>query len=392
MLILLDCRPLQLPSQNVEKKTVILFCTKILAKEQDIKWLFLVDETCQDGFLPGVPDDRILRRSALPGKAGWKIWLDWQIPSVVKEFRPDLVLMTGSRTASRLSVPQCLWLSEWIEPGEGGKRRSGQRRLAKQLIKSLAKAQAVFTFSEKDKNFLTGLPADKVTHAKILAIPVASEDPFGSLERELPAGEGKQGIKEQYAEGKEYFLVDVAGATDAQRVDLLKAFSLFKKRQLSNMQLVLCGGHSGPGHDFSSRLESYKYRRDVHRVEELPEAERMRLLGAAYGFVFLFPGDSLGIPVMDAWRAGVPVITAAAGYLPEMAGEGVLYARPGDPASLAGQLMSLYKDERLRGDLIEKGKDRAGSFSGERSAAQVWAGIRMAMGRQGDGGIAGIGN
>ena len=112
---------------------------------------------------------------------------------------------------------------------------------------------------------------------------------------------------------------------------------------------------------------SYKYRRDVHWPAGLPEAERMRLLAAAYGFVFLFPGDSLGIPVMDAWRVGVPVITAAAGYLPEMAGEGVLYARPGDPASLAGQLMSLYKDERLRGDLIEKGKDRVGSFSGERS-------------------------
>jgi glycosyltransferase involved in cell wall biosynthesis len=372
MLILLDCKSLQRSSQNVDKKTFILSIAQLLGGEPEFEWLFLVDGAGTEEWQTRVPSDRIIRRSAWPGPAGWKIWYGWQIPSVVRKYRPDLLLSTGNRTSPRLRIPQCLWLSERIEPGVSPKR-TGKKIGWTSLIKSLSIARAVFTFSERDKNFLTGLPADKPVHAKILVVPVAPAPPYLPLENQV-----REQVKAKYAEGKEFFLMDIAGTGAAQRIDLLKAFSLFKKRQRSNMQLVLWEGAAAMDPDLTTRLATYKYRQDIHRPADLTEEERILLMGAAYGLVLPYPGDSPGIPVMNAWQAGIPVITAAAGYLPEIAGDAVLYARPEDPASLAGQLMSLYKDEGLRNGLIGKGKAQLQSFSRERSAATVREGLRLA--------------
>jgi glycosyltransferase involved in cell wall biosynthesis len=62
--------------------------------------------------------------------------------------------------------------------------------------------------------------------------------------------------------------------------------------------------------------------------------------------------------MLNTWRFGVPVITADGGLLAEMAQGAVLGVAPGDPASMAGQLMRIYKDEDLRTELIGKGFER----------------------------------
>jgi hypothetical protein len=53
------------------------------------------------------------------------------------------------------------------------------------------------------------------------------------------------------------------------------------------------------------------------------------------------------------------------GLLQEMAGGAALGFAPGDPASLAAQLMRIYKEEDLRKDLIGKGFERLKLYSGE---------------------------
>ena len=64
----------------------------------------------------------------------------------------------------------------------------------------------------------------------------------------------------------------------------------------------------------------------------------------------------------------------------EMAGNTMLVAGRSDPASMATQLMLMYKDEGFRKDLIGKGFDRLGAFSRQRTMETVWEGIRRIMG------------
>jgi hypothetical protein len=85
-----------------------------------------------------------------------------------------------------------------------------------------------------------------------------------------------------------------------------------------------------------------------------------------------FAGDGLGIPMLNAWKAGVPVIAGPGGNLAEIGGEAALYAGIEDPAVLAGQMMLIYKDEACRNGLIEKGRDRLYLFGEDRPEAAVW--------------------
>ncbi len=363
-----------------EKSRFIISCANILSGEQGIEWLFLADGARPAEWLSGPSKHRLLTRRIFPGKAGWKIWYDWQIPLAVKKYKPDLVMTTGDLIAAdRIKVPQCVWMTE-----RGKDNRRGKKRItpadAKRLAATLQSAQVIFSFSEKEKEFFLRQAADPKVAGKILIVSPAADEVFP-----LPSGQ-KENLKERYAEGKEYFLTAVSGAGPAEVVDLLKAFSLFKKRQRSNMQLVLAGGNPALDKDLGSRLATYKHRQDIHWTRHLPEQEWGLLAGASYAIVAPFERDELGIPVLNAWKTGVPVITTTAGTvsltagtasLPDITGA-VLYAQPGDPASLAGQLMLIYKDEGLRSSLIGKGTILGETFSWERSAGEVRAGIMQA--------------
>lgn len=356
-----------------EKSRFIISCVNILSGEQGVEWLFLVDGASRADWLSGAPKHRLLTRRIFPGKAGWKIWYDWQIPLAVKRYRPDLVMTTGDLTAAaRIQVPQCVWMTERRNDNRPVKKKI-TAVYSKRLAATLQSARVIFTFSEKEKEFCIRQTTDPKVADKILIIPPAAEEilPLSSAE--------KENLKEKYAQGKEYFLTAISGAAPTEVVDLLKAFSLFKKRQRSNMQLVLAGGNPALDKDLVARLATYKYRQDIHWTRHLPPQEWGPLAGASYAIVAPFDRDDLCIPILNAWKAGVPVITATTGTasLPDIT-NAVLYAQPGDPASLAGQLMLIYKDEGLRSSLIGKGMAEGQSFSWERSAGEVWAGIMQA--------------
>jgi glycosyltransferase involved in cell wall biosynthesis len=143
-------------------------------------------------------------------------------------------------------------------------------------------------------------------------------------------------------------------------MDLLKAFSLFKKRQLSNMKLVLSGVGA------IEKLDSYKYRQDVCLY---PERSGGQMEGA-YAVIHLPHASDPGIALLNAWRAGVPVITSSAEGL--ASGEIVLRVGANDPASLADGLKSLYKDEAFRKELIGKGMLHAAGLSVHQTVAAIW--------------------
>ena len=232
-------------------------------------------------------------------------------------------MMTGGIAAASVAVPQYIWMPR------GG------------VIRRQAGAE------------------DKM----ILVRPEPTATPLSFAEREA--------AKAEWAGGKEYFLVLSDGVGQKGIVNLLKAFSLFKKRQRSNMQLVIIDRDPPSGRDWKEKLDSYKYREDLHWVGGAPSPTE-KMIGGAYALLMPFAGDGLGVPMLNAWKAGVPVIAGPGGNLAEIGGEAALYAGIEDPAVLAGQMMLIYKDEACRNGLIEKGRDRLYLFGEDRPEAAVW--------------------
>jgi glycosyltransferase involved in cell wall biosynthesis len=283
----------------------------------------------------------------------------------------------GKMRGATRTIPQCLWMPEKANPA-GGK---GYLPLyAGRLRESLSRAALLFCFSAADRSWLEGQVQgmDPAKFEVVSAWPSEVAAPLSTAEKEA--------IKQQYAAGKEYFLADVTAPSDEEDItQLLKSFSMFKKRQLSNLQLILAGRKPSPESKLSHRLESYKYREDIHWCE--PADAENRLTGAAYALLFPFKRKTLGIPVLNAWKAEVPVIIEKNSGFRDMAGEGVLVADKGDPASLAGHLMAVYKDEELRKDLIGKGRSRVAVYSAEETLTEIAAALSREPGSQYQGSI-----
>ena len=375
---------MQYAGPGSERSRLILAAAAALAGDKAVEWLYVVDHTFRPGMLDGISGDSVLTRRALPGSFGWRWWYDRQIPRLARQYHADLIMLTGGIAAKLSDVPQCLWMPEKANPGENGNDRLYPSIYKVRLAVSLQRAAVIFCFTGRDRTWLAGYRPGIVSgkppgssaegvEEKIWVLPAAMEEDAG-VKGPLAAAE-KEEIKRKYVRGKEYFLADLAGAGEEDVINLLKAFSLFKQRQRSNMQLLLTGGINGSAAVIRQRLETYKYREDVHWQEDRPTAEVRQLSRAAYAVLLLFDGHTLGAPLLNAWAAGVPVIVADGSLLQEIAGDAALPAGARDPASLAAQLMRIYKDENGRMDLIRRGLDRRGAYSRRGSIDALWEGI-----------------
>ncbi len=111
----------------------------------------------------------------------------------------------------------------------------------------------------------------------------------------------------------------------------------------------------------------------------ISDAELAALYGGALAYVFVSFSEGFGLPGLEAMSAGLPVVAASAGSLPEIYGEAARYCDPHDVDSIAGALAEVAADEQLRKRLVTLGRQRAAGFSWRRTAEQTLAVYREAL-------------
>jgi len=85
----------------------------------------------------------------------------------------------------------------------------------------------------------------------------------------------------------------------------------------------------------------------------------------------LFPSldEGFGLPLLEAFAGGTPVVASNAGAIPEVAGEAALLSPPEDAQALADNLLHLLTDPQLRERQVAAGRARAALYTWSASAA-----------------------
>jgi glycosyltransferase involved in cell wall biosynthesis len=339
---------------------------RITVSHPEHEFIFIFDRPYEQRFVFGKNVEAVVTGPAARHPLLWKFWYDVKIPAVLKKYKADVFVSCDGYCSLATKIPQCLVVHDLAFLHHPSFIKKSHLLFYKKYTpRFLEKAKSVATVSEFSKKDI--LTHYKIERGKIDVVHSAAKEIFH------PAGEKeKVATKEKYTAGKEYFLY--AGAIHPRKnlMNLLKAFSVFKKRLQTNMKLVLTGRLAWKYESFTESLKTYKYRNDVVMTGYVPEDELVKIIGAAYGLVYPSLLEGFGVPVLEAMQSDVPVITSANSSMQEIAKDAALYAEATSFADIANNMMLLYKDEKLRKQLIEKGRLVATEYSWDKTANLLW--------------------
>jgi glycosyltransferase involved in cell wall biosynthesis len=154
---------------------------------------------------------------------------------------------------------------------------------------------------------------------------------------------------------------------------LIDAFGLFTRGVSGDHRLVLAGDHEHFEPGLRERARAGGLTRRIVFPGHVSDGELAALYGAALAYAFVSRAEGFGLPGLEAMRAGLPVVAASAGSLPEIYGDAALYCDPLDTESIAAALADVATDGDLRQRLASLGRSRASDFSWRATAEQTLA-------------------
>jgi glycosyltransferase involved in cell wall biosynthesis len=339
---------------------------RITSHHPEHEFIFIFDRPFDERFVAGKNVKAVRTGPPARHPLFWKLWYDFRVPSLLKKNKADVFVSCDGFCSLTTQLPQCLIVPElsFLHHPDFFKQ-SHLLFYKKNTEKFLKKANTVAVVSEFLKKDL--LDHYNLSPEKIDVVFSSVKENFHSFTEEE-----KTETKNKYTEGKEYFVYTGMIHPLKNLMNLLKAFSVFKKRQQTNMKLLLTGRLGRKYDSFLKSLGTYKYRSDVVMTGYLPEEELVKITGAAYGMVYPSLWEGFAVPVLEAMQCDVPVITSGGSSMQETAKDAALYADATSYADIADKMMLLYKDEHLRNQLINKGRQVVKQYNWDNTADLLW--------------------
>ena len=94
----------------------------------------------------------------------------------------------------------------------------------------------------------------------------------------------------------------------------------------------------------------------------MSDEQRRDLLAGATLLAYPSLYEGFGLPPLEAMAAGVPVVAAARGAIPEIVGPAALLVDPTDADDLAAGIVTLTTDDTRREAFVTAGRERAAGF------------------------------
>lgn len=144
---------------------------------------------------------------------------------------------------------------------------------------------------------------------------------------------------------------------------VLAAFAHFLKSSDQNLEFVFTG-HPEGWKDISREYSHLP----IRHLGFVSEPLLRQLYQKARALVFFSLYEGFGMPLLEAFSAGTPVICSNTTSLPEVGGDAVLACDPTDANAMAKAMSRILQDADLVKRLVDKGRKQLSRFTWERSA------------------------
>lgn len=188
----------------------------------------------------------------------------------------------------------------------------------------------------------------------------------------------RQALKRKF--GIEKPFVFYTGGSDPRKNlgRLVEAFARLPSAVRKNHQLVFAGQRSD-----SERLALEKAARlhglaagELKLLDYISDEDLVALYNLAEVFAFPSLHEGFGLPCLEAFQCGLPVLGSNISSLPEVIGNPDALFDPWSVDDIARKLTAVLSDSAFRASLAAKGAEQAAKFSWQRSASLALAALR----------------
>ncbi|MCY4145516.1 MAG: glycosyltransferase family 1 protein [Chloroflexi bacterium] len=231
--------------------------------------------------------------------------------------------------------------------------------------RSVARAQHILADSQATKDDLValyGAPADKITvlYCGVDARfqPVRDRGLLGACRRKY----GLAGVD---------YLLSVGTVQPRKNYSRVIEAVAAARQQGCDLHYAIAGGKGWLEDEMRATIARLGAQPYVHLLGLADDADLPALYSGARALVMASLYEGFGLPALEAFACGTPVISSNLSSLPEVAGEAALLVDPYDVAGIAEAVLALEKQPALRQRLAQAGYQRAAGFTWQRSARQL---------------------
>ncbi len=154
--------------------------------------------------------------------------------------------------------------------------------------------------------------------------------------------------------------------------ELIRVFAQYRRHRRPDAKLSLVGDPISDSFRAHLRhLADAEAPGAVSIESGIPDAELAERYRSASVFLCLSEHEGFCIPVVEALRFGLPVISRPEGAIPEVAGDAAVFVPDRDPAVIAELLHVVVGDTDLRAELRRRGAAQLASFDPEAIAGRL---------------------
>ena len=173
-----------------------------------------------------------------------------------------------------------------------------------------------------------------------------SESDFNLRKRYLLYVGDRRGYKNFY-----FFIHSVSDILEKYELNLVCAGNPFTPEEKSLIETL----------NISSRVQQYY----------VSENDLTVMYRRALAFVFPSLYEGFGMPILEAFANGCPVVLANTACFTEIAGEAAMYFDPKSKQDICSQIEKISNDQKTRQSLILKGLERVKKFSWDETASRT---------------------
>lgn len=344
---------------------------RLCLKHPEIEWVFIFDRPYDPAFIFADNVKPVVIGPPSRHPILWYLWFEFSIPKILKREKPDLFISTDGYLSLKTDCPSLSVIHDInFEHNPENIPKTARKYLRKYFPKFAKKALRIATVSQFSKMDIS--KTYSINPEKIDLVYNGTGDFFHPLKDEKAIQ-----IRTELSESLPYFIF--VGALNPRKniTGMLDAYSTYRQEGGTH-KFVIVGKKMFWNEEISKTYEGHPFKEDIIFTGRLEGDALNSILGAAEALLFVSNFEGFGIPIVEAFKCKVPVITSSTSSMPEVAGDAAIICDPKDINAICKAMHNVSVPE-IRNPLIEKGVKRQLLFTWENSADMMWKSIQKCL-------------